>query len=913
MGNNKIEIWAKSPQKHSNKDFGSSDNAEINLVKSNAKKDVIIVTLAKHIEDILLNLEKLKKYIKDDKLYELIKLAVVLHDVGKALPYFQIRTLGNRNYEPNELTVNIPHSIFSLFFIDKNALEEKIKKLYPDRFEDYKRFVLSAVAYHHWRSNFSEVIRYSIEDIENLLASELPNELEKNLTTNLAGILNGYGNLIKFDKVMADEIINGAQITDYAIPPYSLYWLPMRVSFDEINLTDWVKISGFLMRCDHFASYCESEDHFDIPIEIEGLEYSKVKNNILSNINKNLEDSNKLSGEKDLWQVELIEREKLSDKNVILIAPTGSGKTEFSFVWSKGEKTFYTLPLRSAVNQIYDRAKNHFSVEHERVGLLHSDATVYLLGDGNETENLISYDLAKQLSYPFIVSTGDQFFPYALRPPSYERIYATFSYSRLIIDEVQAYDPKAAAIVVKYLQEIYKMGGKFLLMTATLPTFVKEELEKRIKDCNDKVDFEVVNYYENSKRVNYNEIKKHKLQYCKVKNNIKDGKPDFKYDDELIDKIIEKAKEENGKRVLVIVNTVKLAVDTYDEIRKRSNGISVHLLHSRLTFYKRQEKEKRISEILKNPKPDNEHLPKIVVATQVVEASLDLDADILFTELAPLDSLVQRMGRVLRRYKIHSPESLESPNIFITIFENGIESGNGKVYSNDLIFITMKLLINDTEYLKSDKWINKKRNYKKAKKEDLRNPKEVKEFFKAIKEADNENFVLSETKKLKLVEELYDPQYFASTNSYLSDFYKTLEILDAGFMAERKEEAQRIFREISSISVVTNDTVKNQLEKAICKFFDTYGNRKNKYAYFKKEIINKFVVNVYFPKWKYKELQYRDDIRLSTWVESTKRKFSEPMKKTLKKWLKNIFIVETKQDEDKGIFEYNIPEYDPFI
>ena len=69
------------------------------------------------------------------------------------------------------------------------------------------------------------------------------------------------------------------------------------------------------------------------------------------------------------------------------------------------------------------------------------------------------YELAKNLSYPAIVSTGDQFFPYALRPPAYEKIFAKFSYSRLIIDEVQAYDPKAAAIVVKFIEHIVQMGG----------------------------------------------------------------------------------------------------------------------------------------------------------------------------------------------------------------------------------------------------------------------------------------------------------------------------------------------------------------------------------------------------------------------------------------------------------------------
>jgi len=90
------------------------------------------------------------------------------------------------------------------------------------------------------------------------------------------------------------------------------------------------------------------------------------------------------------------------------------------------------------------------------------------------------YEFARQLSYPAIVSTGDQFFPYALRPPSYEKIFAKFSYSRLIIDEVQAYDPKAAAIVVKFIEHVVQMGGKFLLMTATIPLFIQKRLKEEL-------------------------------------------------------------------------------------------------------------------------------------------------------------------------------------------------------------------------------------------------------------------------------------------------------------------------------------------------------------------------------------------------------------------------------------------------
>lgn len=57
-------------------------------------------------------------------------------------------------------------------------------------------------------------------------------------------------------------------------------------------------------------------------------------------------------------------------------------------------------------------------------------------------------------------------------------MYATLSYSKLIIDEIQAYSPEIVAIIIKGLEMIYKIGGKFMIMTATLPQIYKNELEK---------------------------------------------------------------------------------------------------------------------------------------------------------------------------------------------------------------------------------------------------------------------------------------------------------------------------------------------------------------------------------------------------------------------------------------------------
>jgi len=352
--------------------------------------------------------------------------------------------------------------------------------------------------------------------------------------------------------------------------------------------------------------------------------------------------------------------------------------------------------LRAAVNQIYGRAKAIFG--EDKAGLLHSDADVFLLGDGGEEQaNLKAYDLARQLAFPVIISTGDQFFPYALRPPGYEKIYATFSYSRLVIDEVQAYEPRAAAIVVKFIEDIVRMGGKFLLMTATLPEFVRKEIKDVIRDKN----VEEINLYEEKKQ-DFQTIKKHKVRIELIENSASEGKIDFIVPDEKIKDVLVKAKE--GKRVLVIANTVKQAQKIFEKLEQhiQSDGnfsalkSKIWLLHSRFTLDDRKNHEETLVSEFSNPKPQNELEGKILVATQVVEASLDIDADILFTEITPMDAFVQRLGRVLRRYgPMTSPDnisSLSEPNVSVWVFRNGLQSGRGYVYDQELILLTLKLL-----------------------------------------------------------------------------------------------------------------------------------------------------------------------------------------------------------------------------
>ena len=115
---------------------------------------------------------------------------------------------------------------------------------------------------------------------------------------------------------------------------------------------------------------------------------------------------------------------------------------------------------------------------YTNLGLLHSTALDYLEGKQKYEDEEEIYGKTRNLYYKITTCTIDQIFPFVFKYKGYEKMYSTLGYSKVIIDEVQAYSPNIVAIILTGLQKIYQLGGQFMVMTATLPRIYKEELEK---------------------------------------------------------------------------------------------------------------------------------------------------------------------------------------------------------------------------------------------------------------------------------------------------------------------------------------------------------------------------------------------------------------------------------------------------
>ncbi|HWQ71417.1 MAG TPA: CRISPR-associated helicase Cas3' [Desulfitobacteriaceae bacterium] len=580
------------------------------LAKSQPKEDI-----QAHTDGLLRNLKILKELYPNlfagwdkFKLYELLWLACLYHDMGKLYPRFQYCIARRIPYD------GIPHGLLSLAFIDWKRLKQE-----RGLDNDDLKILYHAVAYHHARkmplSNKEIEAEFSKlqKGWERFEYSELPwkSEIEEEINQRYFSVRERIGKK------------------------------------NQALFFRFVILEGLLIRLDYAASA-----HVEVEHPCGFL--AQAMDELMVRWSKSYPGSQ--------WNDLQLYMGQNRDKNVIAIAQTGMGKTEAGLLWLGNAKGFFTLPLKSAINAIYQRIVNDIVIEKkdERVGLLHSDTyTQYLqLNEGNSKgkrtkgkgeEGDMPADLyftrTKQFSLPLTVCTLDQLFDFVFLYWGFERKLATLAYSKIIIDEVQMYSPELMAYLVLGLRYLTGIGGRFAILTATLPTFFIDLLKE------EGIPFKPPRTFTDGRI-------RHSLKVIDKEINGED--------------IVELSRQYQGKKILVICNTVKSAVNLYRQLQwdqdlqevklvdvNREAGLSedrdgerevsgVNLLHSCFIKRDRREKERLI---LKMGEKDST-LSGVWIATQIVEASLDIDFDLLFTELSDLNGLFQRMGRCYRKREL---------------------------------------------------------------------------------------------------------------------------------------------------------------------------------------------------------------------------------------------------------------------
>lgn len=572
-------------------------------------------TLKEHHKDIvtcaeMFFLEYGEYFTEKEK--KLVVEACRIHDLGKVNLVFQAMIcpkLAEKFYIDVRKTQQIPHGFLSAVTISLDEFDD-LSELFSDK--DFGSFI-TAVYYHHDREdhyNSPAIRKYAEKYYMKQIEEYLNRKIRKLNCSNLDDLL------------FRNNVYTGKYIPD------SNAW------------KEYLLIKGLLNKFDYTVSagYENAESAID-------LHEKKLVKNIEKFLNgKELRPAQKFM--------------KMNrDKNLIVIAPTGSGKTEASLLWMNGEKSFYTLPLKVSSNAIYLRIKENY--EYKDVALLHSDAMAVYLREYNGNEDIgEKYERSKMLSQPLTVCTVDQLFRFVYRALGTEIFAATLKYSKLVLDEIQAYEPRVIATIIYGLKMIQEMGGKFAIITATFPPVLKYFMEQYglvegkqyiFKDFTGK-EYQVEKYPRHKVEIRHSEMN--------------------------LDEIRLRGK---NRKVLVICNTVSKAQKLY----KKLEGENVWLLHSKYIRRDRAFLERKIMGFSESGESG------IWITTQIVEASLDIDFDILYTEMCTADSLLQRMGRCNRKGRYCPNEA----NIVVFDNRNGVSEGKRRsVYEDKLYDRSLELL-----------------------------------------------------------------------------------------------------------------------------------------------------------------------------------------------------------------------------
>ena len=681
------------------------------LAKSNKE------TILEHTENLVKNFNILINIYSNLNVNKhLLLLCCVYHDLGKININFQ---KGIENFSDYK---GIPHGLLSLAFINVENL------LLEFEISDIKALIYS-VALHHERDFFQITKKnYSVE-IEKM------NSEVKNFNFVLEKLEKLFFEISGKKIKLFPDVFNGEKLKKLS-PKFYKLGERLYSSNDYEMFKKFVLMKGLLNRIDYASSaYIEVEKKNDfLEEELENFKKKKLK----------ISEWNKMQ--------QFMTKNK--EQNVILKAQTGLGKTEAGLLWIGNSKGFFTLPLKSATNSIFERLTNLIiSNENKtKIGLLHSDfKDVYIENsDGNESEILKYITSTKQFSLSVTICTVDQLFDFVFKAAGFEMKLATLSYSKIVIDEIQMYSPELVGYLLYGLKQITEFGGKFSIITATFPPVFSYFLKKL------KIDFiESENFVEN-----------------KIRHSVK--VLDEEINAEFIDKIYQKNK---NLKILVVCNTIKKASEIYEKLNEMKN-VNINLIHSRFINSDRKKKDNEIFEFSKSSKNG------IWIGTQVVEASLDIDFDILITELSDLNGLFQRMGRDYRKREF-----------------------DGKTGEYNCFVFSKKCSGTFGEYSIVDKEIHKKSK-------------------EALNEIDG---LLSENHKIALIEKTYSYESLKNTK-YFETIEKTINFLE-NLLCEYSmtgREAQKKLRNIFNEDIIP------------LKIFE-----ENKEKFLKsKEIINKKIGNL---------------------------------------------------------------------
>lgn len=308
-------------------------------------------------------------------------------------------------------------------------------------------------------------------------------------------------------------------------------------------------------------------------------------------------------------------------RHTIAIASTSSGKTDFFLKRCQG-RIFYVLPYQASINAMHKRFKKEMPKQDIRI--LYATSRITIDGKaktpGEKCDAPEEKILQRLVGSSVKILTPHQLSSILFGTFGFESILIDIQGCDVILDEVHTYSRISQAIVLELVKMLVKFDCRIHIGTATMPTALYEQLLS-ILDGKENV------YEVRLPDTVLDSFDRHRIYKLK--------------DEERVPVILKRAFERKEK-VLMVYNTIREAQEAYEKYHNCVKGIPVLLIHSR---YRRKDRIKLEEELLNTY---NVTSPCLVISTQVVEVSLDINFDLMITQCAPIDSLIQRFGRINR-------------------------------------------------------------------------------------------------------------------------------------------------------------------------------------------------------------------------------------------------------------------------
>jgi len=558
--------------------------------------------------------------------------AAALHDLGKAHPKFQLQLQEADGLNPWK------------------SLYEKRQWTFVHRHELSSLLLLPCFKQEHWDILIEMIVSHHKSLKEDVSQRGLMDIIAND------GRDAPFNNHIKQGEdwvPRAVEILRsfGFQVNDIEQASAREAWeYVVNYCKDRLQHKDWSKWRGLLMASDHFASAMGDRTTSEL-ISRFCIPDTSVFNPV--------ESGGKLFPLSDIT---------VNDPRIhtLLVAPTGAGKTDFLMRRCSGKRIFYTLPFQASINAMWIRFRN--KMPGTAIHLQHAAAPLVLKQENSDNFEE-EYPLHGLVGSAIKVLTPHQLAAIVFGLPGFEAVMLDLQGTAVVLDEIHTYSDVSRSMVLEIVNVLLKLNCSIHIGTATMSTALYQELLDLLG--GDEKTYQVT-------------LPAHQLQWYNRHNVYK-----LASWDEVSD-IIAQAMA-TSEKLLIVCNTVKKAQAVFNRLQEKYGHYKHLLIHSRFRRKDRAQKEQLLRDEFE--KGTN---PCWVVATQVVEVSLDISFDRMITDSAPLDALIQRFGRINRR---RTKEGLgKQKPVFVVAPE-----GDQRPYDRQIVDKTFSVLPDRGATLQEDK------------------------------------------------------------------------------------------------------------------------------------------------------------------------------------------------------------------